>query len=732
MKLFLIISTITMVAITYAKSSTLDTLFLTAPDKSEVRIIRDEYGVPHIFADNEKALFFGQGFAQANDRLLQLATYRMNALGRLSEFDVLFGSNSFNADLTRRQTQYTVEEYKQLLENMPPNFKDAIHAFADGINRYLDSIEINPDKYQYSTFDFIKNLGIVVEKWEPYHSAAIMVTFARIFGAEGGDELYNLMILEDFGEEDFNKYFPINDPKTFTTVQDHDISAIELPQSINIDIQYDRELIKSIKSQRESDRQIQKSFGLPEKFGSFAVLTDMSYSSDNTSLLLGCPQMGEPNKGEMAPINEVELSCPGFHVGGVAATGVPFVIIGRNEKLSWTFTSGLGDNIDTYISELYDVNNLEYKVADEILKPEIIFDTIKVQKLDGMNLSYEYIPITINRTIYGPIKGISQNTMQIYSEKMSFWLKELNMFYSLYRANKAITRDEYIETIKHNPMSFNVFLIDEHDVLNFYYSGLFPIKPEGTDPRFPLLSNGHQEWQGFIDFEQLPKQINPPKGYFVNWNNKPAKDWDNGDRVRWTSNNYQGTLVLNIYDVVDGNNDLNYHTMRNIPNLINGRGTYEQLVQHSNNSIINQVNALPPGQSEFQGLDGIESKHASDQWEMYLSGNFKQWYFGNFGSTTIDKNITQSRDRLKVSPNPFVFQSKIEFELLNSDFVFFEIFDSEGNIVYKKDYGHNQPGNKVIFWSGEDNKGRKCSAGAYYFRIYGSAFSKKGQILLIN
>src|SRR5690606_27557631 len=120
------ISTITMVAITYAKSSTLDTLFLTAPDKSEVRIIRDEYGVPHIFADNEKALFFGQGFAQANDRLLQLATYRMNALGRLSEFDVLFGSNSFNADLTRRQTQYTVEEYKQLLENMPPNFKDAI------------------------------------------------------------------------------------------------------------------------------------------------------------------------------------------------------------------------------------------------------------------------------------------------------------------------------------------------------------------------------------------------------------------------------------------------------------------------------------------------------------------------------------------------------------------------------------------------------------------------------
>ncbi len=63
-----------------------DTKHLIAPDGTTVIIDRDEYGVPHIKADNEPSLFFGQGFAEANDRLYQIDLNRRAATGRLSEW----------------------------------------------------------------------------------------------------------------------------------------------------------------------------------------------------------------------------------------------------------------------------------------------------------------------------------------------------------------------------------------------------------------------------------------------------------------------------------------------------------------------------------------------------------------------------------------------------------------------------------------------------------------------
>ena len=176
---------------------------MIAPDGTTVIIDRDEYGVPHIKADNESALFFGQGFAEAYDRLYQIDLNRRAATGRLSEW---FGSLAIDVDKDVINTGYTDEELLNQFFSSSEDVQNCVLSYVEGINAYTDTMQLYPEEYlplQYADAEF--------DTYTITDAIAFASFMARMFGMAGGQELSRLNELQNNGWEWFNENRPIID-----------------------------------------------------------------------------------------------------------------------------------------------------------------------------------------------------------------------------------------------------------------------------------------------------------------------------------------------------------------------------------------------------------------------------------------------------------------------------------------------------------------------------------------
>ncbi|MCH7764589.1 MAG: penicillin acylase family protein, partial [Candidatus Marinimicrobia bacterium] len=506
-----------------------ETKHLIAPDGTTVIIDRDEYGVPHIKADNEAALFFGQGFAEAYDRLYQIDLNRRAGAGRLSEW---FGSLALDFDKDIRKNGYTKAELNTMLGNLSDGAFTAVQGYVDGVNAYVDTMNQFPEIYkpsQYASMEF--------DTYTIQDLAAFTVYMLWDFGKFGGNELSRLNELQNNGWDWFNENRPINDPGCSTTIPDSSqasshtwhYSGMTIPEEAALEYEATQEFLEQFK----------KDYGLIYKFGSFATLVSPGFSSSGNVMLLGCPQMGAPVYDTPSITMELELECPTIHVGGMSIPGIPFVVLGHNEFVGWTWTSGISDNVDTYIDSTQSTNyNDGYWHNNEWLDFEVIVDTIKM--IIGEEIFTHY------RTIHGPVVGAYLPLNQVYSHKMTFWMEELHMAEYIYQVNKVTDIFEYETFLSLAPMSFNCFVVDQDQNIGFWHSGRFQDRSDGVHPYLPHKGDGSEEWGGFIAFEDLPQIVNPDWGYFTNWNNKPAPWWNNGDSGPWIT----GSLICQGVDAI--------------------------------------------------------------------------------------------------------------------------------------------------------------------------------------
>ncbi|MGB9735829.1 MAG: penicillin acylase family protein [bacterium] len=182
------------------------------------RIVRDSYGVAHIYANNDYSLFYGVGWAEAQDRLVQMEFMRRDAEGTLSE---ILGTLALSSDIPMHQWFYTPEEREQAFNSITDTtIKNAILAYCDGVNAYIQSIYSDPtfSKVPYEFYNlgaFIKSLtkkyglpaGVTYEllptasgsatvfkpgPWTPQDVIAITDLLVDFFGTGGGRQLTDL------------------------------------------------------------------------------------------------------------------------------------------------------------------------------------------------------------------------------------------------------------------------------------------------------------------------------------------------------------------------------------------------------------------------------------------------------------------------------------------------------------------------------------------------------------
>ena len=527
-----------------------------AEDGTLVTIIRDNYGVPHIFSEEKEGLAFGAGYAMAQDRLWQADIYRRSSFGSLAEF----GLATIDQDYATRSMGYSKEELGEIYEKWVPTnpqakLKEMFEAYVDGINLYIWQALMAAAGGDYSLIPIeYLAFGLPLEPFTIEDSVAITVMMAWRFGGCGGDELKYaaaLQALQDMHGDEvgwgiFNDFFPQNDPGAEVTIPGEgssqtsgNVPNLALPSNIG-------DIYEKYEEAKVGQTQLLESLGMPTKFGSNAFMISPSKSTTGNALMVGGPQMGQS-------IPQIVLEV-GLHGAGIDAVGMmmpqaPSILIGVSKHGAWTSTTGVSDVMDTYIEVLNPANQTEYLYNGEWVPMEV-----RTERIYGPLKSY-YEDREVYRTIHGPIIGWDLDNNLAFTMKSPYYKNELQAEegWSLFQQARDIS--EFEEACKTIQPAHNFYWIDREGNIGYWHCGTFPMKPEfglggrPIDDRFPLWGTGEEEWVGLTGFEEMPKCINPEQGWLANWNNKPIADWPYGESdAGWG----EGHRVKEIMDVIKG------------------------------------------------------------------------------------------------------------------------------------------------------------------------------------
>ena len=368
-------------------------------DSEQVLIIRDSYGVPHIFADSERALCYGSGYAVAQDRLGQMEKYRRAARGTLAE---LVGSESVAHDQQVRQEGYTDAEYQEQVDRLDARYRAMLQAYADGVNAWMAEAKASGQLPA-----LIKAAGIELEPWRPTDTAAIGAMMARRFGSGGGQELrvqqvYNGLKTR-FGPDRaaaiFNDVAIAQDPYAPTTIPRGECEgAIPFYQP---QAPAPRQALGSSEGLERAYAAMDwtrhapmlAAHGITVRLGSYAWAVSPRRTASKAAMLVGGPQMGFDTP-QIA--HEVHLCGAGYNTMGMGFAGVPGVMIGINEHLAWTTTTAGSDVEDIFAEKLNPQDKYQYLHNGKWLDMTSRTELIKVRGQDP-------VTITVYRTVHGPV-----------------------------------------------------------------------------------------------------------------------------------------------------------------------------------------------------------------------------------------------------------------------------------------------------------------------------------------
>src|SRR3954451_1786339 len=164
----------------------------TESPRAGVTITRDAYGVPNIRAGNDRDLWFGTGYAVAQDRLVQLELFRRGTKGTLAE---VLGKSRLESDIVARRDYYTDAELRRMIKRLPAELRARFDAYAAGINAWLARVKADDSLRPLE----LKLLKLQVAPWTALDSARIGVQLARTIPSSDGAEAANRTLVRAVG-----------------------------------------------------------------------------------------------------------------------------------------------------------------------------------------------------------------------------------------------------------------------------------------------------------------------------------------------------------------------------------------------------------------------------------------------------------------------------------------------------------------------------------------------------
>ena len=446
-----------------------------------VKIIRDEKGVPHIFAENESDLYVAQGYIQAQDRLFQMDLSRRQASGMLSE---VIGEATLNNDKyfrtlgLRRAAEASYEQYSE-------EAKEVLQSFAKGVNAYMDELKENGKWPIEFTI-----LGYKPEEWTVIDSLTIGKYMAYDLGGNWEDQAFRYYLLQTFSEDKAYDLYP---------AYPNDAPYIIGKEELDIESSFATAIIAH------------------EYNGSNNWVVSGELTKSGKPLLADDPHLGLATPSIWY---QMHLEAPSVNVSGVIFAGIPGIILGHNENIAWGVTNTGPDVQDLYIEKRNPENETQFLYNEKWEQATIINEQINIKDEEPIDYS-----ITITR--HGPI--ISEFAQKAGAETVLSlkWtaLEPSSELEAVLNMNKASNWDEFERALEkfHTPAQNFVFASPDGTIA-YKANGKIPIRKKG-DSLLPVPGwTDEYEWEGFIPFDELPRIVNPEEGFISTANNKVISD----------------------------------------------------------------------------------------------------------------------------------------------------------------------------------------------------------------
>lgn len=495
----------------------------------EAKIVRDNYGVPHIYAQSLEGLFFGFGYAAAQDRLFQMEMFRRTFWGRLSE---VLGEKLLPFDQGNRRDNLTYSEVKQQIDRLRPELQTVLHSYAAGINAFISEALNDPPNKLPKEFH---ELGFKPEPWSSEDVAADFFSVMGFFMDVSG-ELANASMLHfltekhgsEKGQAIFDDWCWGYDPQSPTTVERTFVlprgKAAEAKSGLSETVLAAALKVASkaetlLAEERRSGRFLLDwiSYGHP---ASYAVVVAPSRSTTGSAQLMGGPQFDFQLP---SALHEVGLHGAGIDAVGSTLTGYPFIMFGHNRRAAFSSTAGIDNIEDIYAEKLHPGNHHQYWYKGAWRNMEARSNSFKVKGKPEPILKEELY------TVHGPVFFVDEANNVAFSKRLSCKENFLQGLVSFYDLMKAETVEEFNRAAQESDMSINYLFASVDGDIAYYHLGLHPIRPSGYDTRLPAPGTGEYEWQGYLPKSENPHGANPVSGFIANWNNQPAPGWGHAD-----------------------------------------------------------------------------------------------------------------------------------------------------------------------------------------------------------
>jgi acyl-homoserine lactone acylase PvdQ len=471
--------------------------------RAGVRIVRDAWGVAHVYGQTSADTEWGAGWVTAEDRWLLLQLIR--GPGRVAALDG--------------------PPYDQSREFVPSAQTEAAlaaqYTFLKRLGKKGRTILRDVDAYDAGINAWLKKAGLDVKPWTRNDSVAAAAELGAGFGTGGGDEarrgelLVELQILygAEQGRRIWDDLREQQDPETPVTAPHSFPYGHNASETGNVllDVGSLSAPLERASAARESE----------QRSMSNALLVSGKRSTTHHPIFVAGPQVGYFYPEFFL---EVDLHGGGFDVRGAMFPGVPWVVIGRGPDYAWSATTSHSDIIDQYVETLCGGDDTHYLYKGKCVAMGL-FDAGIVKGPPDRVLSFR-------TTVHGPVIGYATagGKKVAISLKRSTHGREIVNTLPLEDLDKGRVHDakSFLRVINQVEFAFNWVYADNKDIA-YFSSGRLPVRPANVDLGLPTNGDGTEEWRGFLPLKAHPQAIDPRSGVIVNWNNKPALGFASAD-----------------------------------------------------------------------------------------------------------------------------------------------------------------------------------------------------------
>lgn len=482
-----------------------------------VEILRDRWGVPHIYASTQHDLFFAQGWVTARDRLFQIDLWRRVNNGRLAE---VLGAQALQRDRMARLVRYR-GDWNAEWRAYAPDAREIATAFAQGINAYIEGLGgVRPLEFRVAGYD--------PGRWEPEDVTGRVA--GLLMTRNLSREVSRAVDIRTFGLAQVQKLLPAEPPVPLVVPHGLDLDLIEA----NI-LRVYNEAISTVQFPEQpaapGERKGRGAAGArrpgagPQPYARvYSEEEQRQWGSNNWAVsgaltATGKPMLAsDPHRPILIPSlrKTVHLVGPGWNVFGAGEPALPGVALGHNEEIGYGFTIVNIDQGDLYVEKLNESNPDEYWYKGKLRKIQVVREQIPVREPDGRLVRRT---VELRYTVHGPVIA------EELGKHRAFALKWIGAepggagYLGALSLGRARNWSEFSRAAgNYKVPSENLMYADREGNIGWFASGHAPVR-KNWDGLLPVPGDtGEFEWAGVLRPEQHPQMLNPAQGWMATAN----------------------------------------------------------------------------------------------------------------------------------------------------------------------------------------------------------------------